>query len=378
LELIGGYEHWRAEQKKARAEGRYLGIGVVTIMDPGGTNVAETSMLDPDIHASTAGEAAAIRIDATGSVTVALGTVPQGQGHETVSAQIVADELGLSPDEVTVLTGFDSATHPYCGSSGTYASRYAGTAPGALKGAAQKLRERIFKIAAHFLEARLEDLELGEGRVFVRGVAQKGMALRDIAAISLYNPAALPPGVEPGLEAICNYNFPKANQMDEKFRANYASTYANVAHAIVVEVDVETGRFKVLKYGVVHDAGNLINPQIADGQIHGGVAHSLGAALYEEFVYNEDGQLLTSTFMDYLCPKATEVPAMEIGHLCSPSPFTPYGTKGMGEGSGPIPALIANVIEDALAPLGVEVEGSHLSPQNVMAMIWKAKRKMAG
>ncbi|MBI2986387.1 MAG: xanthine dehydrogenase family protein molybdopterin-binding subunit [Deltaproteobacteria bacterium] len=373
LELIGGYEHWREEQKKSRAEGRYLGIGVVTIMDSGASNLGEMSMIDPDIRSSTAGEAAAIRIDATGSVTVALGTVPQGQSHETVSAQIVADELGLSPDEVTVLTGFDSATHPYCGSSGTYASRYAGTATGALKGAAQKLRDRIFKIAAHFLEARFEDLELSGGRVFVRGVPQKGMALRDIAAISLYNPAALPAGVEPGLEASCNYNYPKANQMDEKFRANYASTYANVAHAIVVELDVETGQFKILKYSVVHDAGNLINPKVADGQIHGGFAHSLGATLYEEFVYNEDGQLLTSTFMDYLCPKATEIPQMEIGHLCSPSPFTPYGTKGMGEGSGPIPALIGNAVEDALTPLGVEVLGSNLSPQNIMAMIWKAK-----
>lgn len=378
LELIGGYEHWREEQKKARSEGRYLGIGVVAIVDSGASNLGEMSMIDPDIHSSTAGEAAAIRIDATGSVTVALGSVPQGQSHETVSAQIVAEELGLNPDDVTVLTGFDSATHPYCGSSGTYASRYAGTATGALKGAAHKVRERIFKIAAHFLEARSEDLELSEGRVFVRGVPQKGMALREIAAISLYNPAALPEGVEPGLEAICNYNYPKANQMDENFRANYGSTYGNVAHAVVVEVDVETGRFKILKYGVVHDAGNLINPKIADGQIHGGIAHSLGGALYEEFVYNEDGQLLTSTFMDYLCPKATEIPPMEIGHLYSPSPFTPYGVKGLGEGGGPVPALIANAIEDALAPLGVEVEGSHFSPQNVMAMIWKAKGNRAG
>ncbi|MBI4490939.1 MAG: xanthine dehydrogenase family protein, partial [Deltaproteobacteria bacterium] len=260
LELIGGYEHWREEQKKARGEGRYLGIGVVTIVDSGASNLGEMSMIDRDIRSSTAGEAATIRIDATGSVTVALGTVPQGQSHETVSAQIVADELGLSPDEVTVLTGFDSATHPYCGSSGTYASRYAGTATGALQGAAQRLRERIFKIAALFLEARLEDLELSEGRVFVRGVPQKGMALRDIAGIALYNPAALPQGVEPGLEASCNYNYPKANQMDENFRANYGSTYGNVAHAMVVEVDVETGQLNILKYGVVHDAGNLINP----------------------------------------------------------------------------------------------------------------------
>ncbi|OGQ84044.1 MAG: hypothetical protein A3F90_14745 [Deltaproteobacteria bacterium RIFCSPLOWO2_12_FULL_60_19] len=375
LERIGGYEHWRAEQKKARAEGRYIGIGVATIMDPGASNLGEMSMIDPDIRSSTAGEAATIKIDATGAVTVALGSVPQGQGHETTSAQIVADELGVSVDEVVVLTGFDTATHPYCGSSGTYASRYAGTATGALKGAAQKLRERIFKIAAQFLEARQEDLELAEGKVFVRGAPQRGMALRDIAGIALYNPAALPEGVEPGLEATCNYNFPLANQMDAKFRANYASTYANAAHAVAIEVDVETGEVKILKYAVVHDAGNLINPSIADGQIHGGVAHSLGAALYEEFAYDENGQLLTSSFMDYLCPKATDVPPMSVGHLCSPSPFTPYGVKGMGEGSGPIPALLGNAIEDALAPLGVEVDGSHFSPQNVMAMIWKAKGK---
>ncbi len=378
LEGIGGYEHWREEQKKARHEGRYLGIGVATIMDPGASNLAEMSLIDRDIRLSTAGEAATIRIDATGGVTVALGTVPQGQGHETTSAQIVAEELGVTPDEVTVLTGFDSATHPYCGSSGTYSSRYAGTATGALKGATQKVKEKILKIAAHLLEAKTEDLEFSGGRAFIRGVPQKGMALRDIAAVALYNPAALPQGVEPGLEVSCNYNYPLANQMDEKFRANYASTYANVAHAAVLEVDVETGNLKILKYALVHDAGNLINPAIVDGQIHGGIAHSLGAALYEEFVYDENGQLLTSTFKDYLCPKATEVPQVEVAHLCTPSPFTAYGTKGMGEGGGPVPALIANAIEDALAPLGVEAEGSHFSPQNIVAMIKRASVDSSG
>lgn len=367
------FAFWRQEQKRLRAEGRHIGIGTVTIMDPGGTNQAEVSLVEPRLKSNSAGEAATVRVETSGKVIVTTGAAPQGQGQETVAAQIVADELGLTPDDVYVTPGFDSSTHPFLGSSGMYSSRWASAGAGAVVSAARKVKEKIKRVAAHMLEATPEDMELSGGMVFVRGVPQKGLPLMVVSQVAHLNPSALPPGVEPGLNETSHYQFEKANVIDEKNRANFASTYANVVHAIVIEVDPETGEIQILKYAVVHDCGNMINPMMVDGQIHGAVVHSLGASLYEEFVYDENGQLLTNTFMDYLCPKATEVPDFIVDHLVSPSPFTVLGTKGMGEGSGPLPALFANAIEDALLPFGAKTTESHFKPEVVFRLLKKGK-----
>jgi 2-furoyl-CoA dehydrogenase large subunit len=361
---------WREEQERLRKQGRYVGIGIATIMDPGGTHLAPVaSLVEPRFRSNLAAEAAKVRVETSGRVIVTTGSTPQGQGQETVASQIVADELGLTPDDIQVASGFDSATHPYMGSSGAYGSRWSSAGAGAVVTAARKVKEKIKRVAAHMLEAVPEDIELGGGMAFVRGAPQRGVPLMAVSQVAYLNPSALPPGMEPGLNETSHYQFEKAGVTDEQNRSNFASTYANVAHAIVIEVDPETGEIQILKYAVVHDCGNMINPMMVNGQIHGAVAHSLGAALYEKFVYDENGQLLTNTFMDYLCPKATEVPEFIIDHLVSPSPFTILGTKGMGEGSGPLPALFANAIEDALLPFQAKTGESHFKPEVVFRLM---------
>jgi 2-furoyl-CoA dehydrogenase large subunit len=213
-------------------------------------------------------------------------------------------------------------------------------------------------------------VEFREGKVVHKTDGARAMPLAQLAAIATYSPAKLPSGMEPGLEATYIYNYPKANEMDENFRANFAATYANVVHAVAIEVEPATGQYKILKYAVVHDAGTLINPMIVDGQVHGAVAHSLGAAMLEEFVYDERGQLLSRTYADYLCPRATEIPDIQVEHMITPSPFTAYGVKGMGEGSGPVPALLAQALEDALEPFGkFRITWSRHTPEKVFNLI---------
>jgi 2-furoyl-CoA dehydrogenase large subunit len=364
------YDYWKKEQAKARKEGRYIGVGIVSIMDPGATNFAVVGLLDNDSRMSVDGEAATVKLDPAGNARVITGS--WGQGHETICAQIVADEFGIPFENIYVLPGVDTDTHPLSGTSGTYASRFAAMVSGALQGACGELKAKMIRIAAHLWRTDPENLEFSQGRVVVRGNPQQGMPMQQLTAIALFNPALLPAGMGPGMEATCIYNFPRANPRDDKHRANYAATYANVVHAAAIEIDPLSGFYKVLKYVVVHDAGTLINPMIVDGQVHGATAHSLGSAMLEEFVYDEEGQLLTGTFNEYLCPKATDIPNIDIEHHCSPSPFTAYGVKGMGEGGGPVPALIAQAIEDALGDPGLEITSSFNPPEKVF---WLMKER---
>jgi 2-furoyl-CoA dehydrogenase large subunit len=364
------YEGVRRQQQQLRRQGHYLGIGIATTVEPGPQNVTMAALWGVKAALSGASEAAAVKFHPTGTVTVRLGSVPQGQGHETVAAQILADELGLHPDEVEVMTGFDSHTHPYTGTSGTYSSRFAVLGTGALLGAAALVREKLLRIAAHRLEVAVDDLRLAAGLVSVKGAPDRTISVRDLCKIAYHLYPLLPPGMEPGLEAGYTYNFPYANVMDEQRRANLSCSYANSAHIAVVEVDARIGTVKILRYVVVHDCGTMINPLIVKGQIEGAVAHGIGGALYEEYRYNQQGQLLTTTFMDYLAPTAVEVPEIEIEHLISPSPFTPLGAKGTGEsGAMAPPAAIANAVEDALLPLGIQIREVPLSPYKVWTQI---------
>lgn len=331
----------RRQQVEARRQGRYIGVGIGCYVESTGRGPFE---------------GATVRVDAKGKVVVATGASPQGQSHETTLAQICADRLGVDIDNVCVVTGDTDAINL---GVGTYASRTAVVAGNAVSGAALAVRGKALTAASQLLEASPEDLELQAGEIRVRGVPDRSVSLARVAQVLTAPPPAFtfPPGLEPGLEAT-TYFHPSAN------------TYANGAHVAVVEVDVETGHVRVLRYGVAHDCGTVINPAVVDGQCVGGVAQGLGNALYEEMLYDEAGQPLTTSYMDYLVPTSMEVPDVDLAHLETPSPLNPEGIKGAGEGGTmPVPAAIANAIDDALAPLGVVVARVPLSPERLRKLI---------
>lgn len=371
-----GYWKFRSEQQNLWANGRYKGIGVVLIVEPASTHASVTALWGSPIHhkyASTS-EAATVRVHPTGKVVAAVGTVPQGQGHETVVAQIVADVLSIDPDDVEVLPGFDSHTHPFGGESGTYASRFAVVGAGAVYHAAMAVREKVLRIAANILEVRPEDLEMEGGRVYVKEEPSRHVTLREVARAAYHQLAMMPKGENPGLEETFTYRFPVGGPADEKLRSNYSSSYAYMAGGCIVEVDPETGNVKVERLVIVHDAGTVLNPLIMDGQIHGATYHGIGGALFEEFAYSEDGYPLTTNFVEYLAPTSADTPDMEVYHTEHPSPFTSLGSKGSGEGTTILmPPLLASAIEDALRPFAVEVKELPLSPHRIWNLI-KSRR----
>jgi len=303
-------------------------------------------------------EGCRVTVEPSGKVFAATSVGTQGQGHYTSFAQIVADALTVPVEDVTVVTGDSGA---FSWGTGTFASRAAVVAGNAVYLAAQAVREKALRVAATRLEARVEDLEMADGKVFVRGVPGRAMTLAEIAVAANPLRGTIPKEWDqPGLEA-------------SRYFAPSGGTWPNGAHACLVEIDPQTGMLSVLKYVVVHDCGRVINPLILEGQIRGGVAQGLGGAFYERLVYDETGQLLTQTFMDYLLPTAAEVPAIEIGHLETPSPLNPLGVKGAGEaGVIPVGALIAQAVEDALQEFGVRITEMPLSPNRLLEIITAA------
>ncbi len=361
-----GYDHWRAEQRRARAEGRLLGIGLATSVEPAGTNLASYELITGRRAASGSAEAAMVRMEPDGTVRAAIGDPASGQGYETVIAQIVADELGLTPERIHVERGFDSSTTPWLYLSGSYSNKFSVTDVGAVVGAARKVGDKLRRIAAHRLEAAVEDLELAEGEARVRGVPGRALPFRELARTAYADVLGLPPGEEPGLEARHAHQNPLAAPVGPDRRVRSQLVFANAAHLCLVEVDPRTGRVRILKHLVVHDCGRELNPLIVEGMVHGSTVHGMGAALLEEFRYDERGQLLTGTFMDYLKPTTLDVPDIEVDHLEHPSPFTPLGAKGVGEGGAiPAPAAVANAVEDALAHLGVVIRALPITPERV-------------
>jgi len=368
------YPALKREQVKARAAGRLLGIGIAVGVEPGGSNLSYGMLISgPKQLLSGQGEAVRIRMETDGTATVYTGSLDSGQGHGTALAQIVADELGLKMDQVRVPITFDSASHPYVLTSGVYSNKFNGHDTAAAIGAARKVREKLLQRAANHLEANVEDLELREGRVAVRGAPTKAVTVAELASRAYWSLAGPQPADgEPGLEAVYYYRNPMARPPDAERRVRVQLGFASAAHVAVVEIDPETFEIKVLRYGVVHDCGRQINPLIVEGQVHGAAAHGIAAALLEEFVYDENGQLLTTSFMDYLKPTAAEVPMIEGDHLESPSPFTPLGTKGIGEGGAVIaPAAIAGAVEDALEPLGIRITTLPITPTRLWEVVSK-------
>ncbi len=369
---LADYAGLRATQAAARREGRLVGIGIAAAVEPSSSNLSSYMLATGKGGTSGVGEAALVRVELDGSVRVATGNVASGQGYPTVIAQIVADELGVTPPDVAVSPWFDSHENPWMFSSGNFSNKFSGTDTGAIVGAARAVREKILAIAAHVLEAAPGDLELREGAVGVRGVPGRRVTLAQIAGAAYRDLLALPPGAAGGLEARHYYVNPAAGRPDAARRVGVQLTFSNSAHVTAVEVDRATGAVRFLAYAIAHDCGREINPLLVEGMVHGSTAHGIGATLLEEFVYDDEGQLLTTSFMDYLKPTALDVPAFRVEALETPSPRTPLGAKGVGEG-GAIPSLaaIANAVEDALAPLGVTIRHLPLTP----ARLWEAIRR---
>jgi 2-furoyl-CoA dehydrogenase large subunit len=365
------YEERRTEQRAARAAGRWLGIGLATTVDPATSNMGYITLAltpqersrDGYLPKSGSVESARVKMDAAGAVSVVLATAGQGQSHETVAAQLVADELGLEPAQVRVVDAMDTSASAWTVSSGTYSSRFAAMGASAVGLAARRLAAKLLRIGAHLLEAPVEDLELADGCVRVKGSPFRSVRLRRLAGLAHWDPGTLPDGHEPGLEAVATYQFPGFAPPDAQDCMNVAGTYGFMADAAVVEVDPTTAEVTVLVYVSVHDAGRLLNPLVVEGQRTGALLHGLAAALCEEFVYDDEGQLRSGTFMDYLCPTACEMPPLQLEHLETASPFTLYGAKGCADGSVvPASAAIANAVADALRPFGVRVNELPVTP----------------
>jgi CO/xanthine dehydrogenase Mo-binding subunit len=361
LEAID-YPAWRERQRElGTGSGKRIGIGIGTTLDSGTNNFGQSRIINPGLPFSGNGEAAFAKLDLYGEVNIDLGTTPQGQSHETTAAQVVADILGMSPDAVTVSVGFDARHNTYVAFSGTYASQFAVTGLGAAMGAAEKLRGEIVRVAAFALGADEEEIELRDGSAYVRGDEQRAIPFIGIANLVYSNVAALPGELADSVSLNCRHVYrPPFEVPDAEAKTgNLTLTYATQTHACVLELDEETGAATILDYAVADDCGRVINPQIVSGQVHGATAHGIGAALWETFEYDEDGQLLQSSFYDYHAVTALDVPHIKTTNLESPSPFTPNGAKGMGEGGGAPLHAICSALQDALGAGAPAVSESH-------------------
>ena len=291
-------------------------------------------ILNPELQFSGNNEVATVKLDIFGEVVVTLGTVPQGQGHETTSSQVVAEILGCTPDDVNVRAGHDTYWNSTAGFSGTYASQFAVTGLGAVKGATEKLAGEMKQLAAAVFGCSPDDIELVESQARIKGNPEAALPFMALGAILNANNAGLPPDLDITLNVRHVYrpHFEKPD-LERKF-GNLTLTYATQIHACAVEIDPETGVYEIVDYAAVDDCGNRIHPQIVEGQVHGATAQALGAATHEIFTYDEEGNLLTPNFYDYHVPHAMDMPPMKNGFIESESPFTPLGAKGMGEGGG--------------------------------------------
>ena len=339
---LAEYEALRARVASERAEGRLAGVGLACVVEPSISNMGYITLAQTAVERAATlpksgnAEGASVTIDPLGGITVRLGTTPQGQGHRTVCAQVVADELGCAPDEVTVLSELDTQTTPWTVASGNYSSRFSGVGVGAVQAAARRIRAKIDAIRAHLDEPEIP--------------------LRKVAGMAHWNPEGLPEGMEPGLAAVAFWAAPNLDPPDAEDRVASSAAHGFIVDVCAVEVDRETGAVSVTDYVTVHDAGVLLNPALADGQIAGGLAHGAGAALFERHVYDESGNLMTGSLVDYLTPTAPDLPTPRIAHLSSPSPFTALGAKGLGEGNTmSAPVAIANAVSDAIGRDDVEL-----------------------
>jgi carbon-monoxide dehydrogenase large subunit len=338
------YDGFPARQLAARKAGRYLGIGI--------SNAVESTGLGPY-------EGATVRIATTGKIVLYTGATPQGQSHKTTLAQIAADQLGVNYEDVTVATG---DTKEIAFGVGTFAARTAVNAGSSAHIAAVEVAKKIKQIAADMMEVSPEDLELRDGFAEVRGVPGMKKSFREIAVKSIGMPGfSMAGGLSPGLENTAYF------QPDQ-------STYSNGTHIAEVEVDIDTGAVKIIRFTVMHDCGTVINPKVVEGQVVGGVAHGIGNALFERLLHDGGAQPQTVNFADYLLPGSTDMPPIEILYSHTPSPLNPLGMKGAGEG-GTIPAIAAIIaaVENALAPFGIKINEAPISPARIVELVRMAQ-----
>ena len=352
LEMVG-YSDFRKEQQEAREQGKLIGIGLSAYVEICGAA--------PSAVAGTLGaraglwESANVRIHMTGKVSVFTGSSSHGQGHETAFAQLVSSELGIPVEDIDVIHGDTSQIQM---GTGSFGSRSAAVGGGAIHMSTQKIKEKAKKLAAHILEASEEDIEFEDGKLFVRGAPSEGKTIQEIALASYYYTEDIPEDMEPGLEAMSFFD-PK----------NF--TWPGGTHIAVVEIDKSTGEVTLLRYVAVDDVGNVINPLIVDGMVHGGAAQGIGQALQEEAIYDGTGQLLTGSMMDYAVPRASDLPMYELDRTVTPSPVNPMGVKGAGETAtiAGSPAVI-NAVVDALEPYGVK----HIDMPAKAEKVWRLIR----
>ena len=352
------FELWPERRARAQQEGRLVGLGVSCFAER--TAYGTRAFALRKMAITPGYESAHVRMDPSGKVTVMVGTCGHGQGHQTTLAQIAAEELDLDFADVIVRQG-DTHTAPH--GWGTFASRSLVVGGGATKRACAALAERLKHVAAHLLEADEADLELADGHVQVRGSPELRVAVPAVARAAYLEAHLLPEGEAGVIEGSASFDPP--------------GTFSNACHGAVVEIDPDTGEVRVDRYVVVEDCGVVVNPMIVDGQVRGGVAQGIAAALYEQLVYDDGGQLLTSTFMDYLMPTASEIPPIEIHHLETPCEYTETGAKGMGEGGTMgAPAAVACAVADAVARLGIEIDSIPIAPAALAAAIKSARAEV--
>ena len=369
LELID-WDSIPGKKAAAKERGKLLGVGIGSTLDSGTNNFGQSRLINPELQFSGNNEVATVKLDIFGEIVVTLGTTPQGQGHETTAAQVVADILNCSVDDVHVRAGHDSYWNSHAGFSGTYASQFAVTGLSAVKGATEMLAAEIKKLAgAVFGGVPAEALELADGGVRIKESPDAFLPFMACGAIINANNAGLPEDLDVTLNCRYVYRPPfEVPDVEKKF-GNLTLTYATQIHVAVVEVDPETGAYEIVDYAAVDDCGKRINPQIVEGQVMGATAQALGAAVHETFEYDEDGNLLTPNFYDYHVPHALDMPPLATGALESPSPFTPLGTKGMGEGGGAGIHAVCAAIQDAT---GQVVTDSHNPYQRVWRLLQEA------
>jgi aerobic carbon-monoxide dehydrogenase large subunit len=346
-----GYDALRLRQAKIRAAGGWFGIGIASYAEL--TGIGSRISVAPGMPINTGTETANIRIDSTGAVTAAFGIASHGQGLETTLAQVVAEHLGVRIDDVRIVQGDSAAV---AAGTGTYASRSTVLAGGAAILAAEAVREKVLTAASHLLEAAPGDLVAASGRISVSGT-DRSVTFREVARAVYSEMGRLPPEARQDLAAAKTY--------DPVFGTTTCAT-----HIATIEIDPQTYEIRIDRFVVAEDCGRLINPMIVDGQVHGGVAQGIGAALYEEVVHDDEGQIHTASLVDYLVPSACEIPPMDVVHLETQSLTTLGGFRGMGEG-GTIgaPAAVANAIADALSPLGIEINELPMTPARLFRLI---------
>jgi 2-furoyl-CoA dehydrogenase large subunit len=368
------YDKLREEQKRERDKGRLIGIGIVIGVEPGGRNAARDMAIFPEMKeppGSGGVNGATIKLEKNGTLALHLGSPNCGQAHETTTAQVAADVLGTSPDQISTSIPFDSDLSPWGVAAANSGNNFHLYDIGAIHGAAKKLREKVITLAAHVLNAPAAELTIENGVVQLPGSATKKVTFAELGRIAYNNQHLIPDDMEAGLQATYYYTFPHAKPnivpgADRLVRAQF--TFSAGAHAAIVEVDKDTGKVEILRYLIVGDNGTVINPDVVNGQVYGSAAHGIAVALGEGFIYSPEGQPLTVTYLDYGKCSTAETPKVEVIHRPCPSPYTSLGQKAAGEGAAiPSPAAIASAVEDALTPLGVRITDLPLTPE----VVWR-------